>query len=157
MLICKPHQANLDIRPNESHPCQGTSPGVCRGHEEQAAARSPGARRAGPHGQDGRRTPQSGTAPVPTSQCSCCPHPRALEFPHSPGLPLSTQPQAACIPGITPEVLGERGTQERWGRFFTFAGGKPSPGPLPVLSGNLCKLEISRLGHDGEDRGLGIL
>ena len=105
----------------------------------------------------GHPQPTALPGPQPTSQCSCCPHPRALEFPHSPGLPLSTQPQAACIPGITPEVLGERGTQERWGRFFTFAGGKPSPGPLPVLSGNLCKLEISRLGHGGEDRSLGVL
>lgn len=83
--------------------------------------------------------------------------PQGFRLSHSLELPLPTQPQAACLPGITPEVLGGRGTQERWGRFFTFADGKPSPGPLPVLSGNLCKLEISRLGHEGEDRGLGVL
>ena len=107
--------------------------------------------------QGGHLQPTALPGPHATSQYSCCPHPSALYIPHSPGLPLPTQPQAACIPGITPEVLEGRGTQDRWRRFFTFADGKPSPGPLPVLSGNLCKLEISRLGHGGEDRGLGVL
>ena len=50
-LVGTPHQVNLYMRADQSLPSQGTSPGVCRGHEEQAAARSPGARRAGPHGQ----------------------------------------------------------------------------------------------------------
>lgn len=44
-LLCKPHQVNLAMRSDESCPCQGTSPGVCRRHEEQAAARSCQARR----------------------------------------------------------------------------------------------------------------
>ena len=44
-LLCKPHQVNLDMRADESCPCQGTSPGVCRGDEKQAAARSCQARR----------------------------------------------------------------------------------------------------------------
>ena len=105
----------------------------------------------------GTCSPQPSLAPMQLHNAPAVLTPRALDIPHSPGLPLPTQPQAACIPGITPEVLGGRGTQERWRRFFTFADGKPSPGPLPVLSGNLCKLEISRLGHGGEDRGLGVL
>ena len=48
-LLCKPHQVNLDMRLDESCPCQGTSLGVCRRHEEQA--RPGGPERPGRGGQ----------------------------------------------------------------------------------------------------------
>ena len=104
-LLCKPHQVNLDMRADESCPCQGTSPGVCRGDEKQAAARSSQARRTRQArlggGGGGSRTPQPCTAPVLTSQCSRCSPPRDDSHTLPSGL-LPAQPQAARIPGFTP-------------------------------------------------------
>ena len=51
----------------------------------------------------------------------------------------------------------EKNPLERKGRFSTFAEVKSGPRPLPVLPGNLCKLEISRLHHEDEGRSLGDL
>ena len=34
---------------------------------------------------------------------------------------------------------------------------KSGPGPLPILSGNLCKLKISRVVYGGEGSSLGVL
>ena len=59
--LCKSHQVSLDMRPDEGCPCQGTSPGVCRG-DEQAAARSCQARRTGQAGQ-GRAAAAHSPAP----------------------------------------------------------------------------------------------
>ena len=58
---------------------------------------------------------------------------------------------------VTPQALGGRTTEGRRGRGFTFAEVKSDPRPLPVLPGNLCKLEIGRLGHEDEGRSLGDL
>ena len=41
VLLCTPSQGHLERRVDESCPFQGTSPGVCRRQEAQAAARSP--------------------------------------------------------------------------------------------------------------------
>ena len=43
--------------------------------------------------------------------------------------------------------LGMRSTQEKKGRFFTFAEEKSGTEPLLFLAGNLCRLEIRRWGH----------
>ena len=51
------HQEYLERRPDESHPCQGTTPGVYRRLEEQAAARSCRARRDGQAGRGGHLQP----------------------------------------------------------------------------------------------------
>ena len=46
-LLCAHPQGHLDWIPDESRPCQGVSSEICRIHEEQAVAKSPGARWAG--------------------------------------------------------------------------------------------------------------
>lgn len=51
----------------------------------------------------------------------------------------------------------EGGPRREGGRFITFEEVKPSGESPPVLPGNLCKLEIRRLCHGGEGRGLRVL
>lgn len=62
-----------------------------RRHKLQPGA--PGARRAGEAKQGGHPQPTALPGPQPTSQCSCCPHPRALDFPHSGTPPLQLSPR----------------------------------------------------------------
>lgn len=96
------HQVNLYMRADQSLPSQGTSPGVCRGHEEQAAARSPGAGRAGQRGQWASH-PQSGAVPVlGLHSAPAVPHPRTLAIPRPQDSPPQLSPQAPSIPGAAP-------------------------------------------------------
>lgn len=46
-LICTPHPGGLDIRADESHPCQGASPGSCRDRRHNLQLEADRARRAG--------------------------------------------------------------------------------------------------------------
>lgn len=43
--------------------------------------------------------PRPSTAPMLTSQCSCCPSPQGFSHTPPPAFPLPAQPQAACSPG----------------------------------------------------------
>ena len=157
MLICKPHQANLDIRPNESHPCQGTSPGVCRGHEEQAAARSCQAWRAG--------WARQGWAPAPHSL-----HGPSSDFTML--LVLLTQGRWPYPALRTPPLSSAPGCQYSWGRTI----GSRRKNHLEK-KGKILHLSISEFrsgtssrvsrqslqagnqqtGHDGEHGSLGVL
>lgn len=104
----------------------------------------PGAPGPGGHvrpGRGGHRQAQSCTA---TSQCSCFPTPQDVSHIPLPSFPLPAQSQDACSPGVTPDTLGGRTTQERRGGFFTSEEVKPGCGSLPALPGNLCKLKTSR-------------
>lgn len=70
-------------------------------HKLQPGA--PRAKRAG-QGRQGWTPlgPRPSTAPMLTSQCSCCPSPQGFRRTLSSGLPLAFQPQAPCSPGVTP-------------------------------------------------------
>ena len=97
-------------RVDESCPSEGTSPGGCRRHEEQAATRSLQCCQEGWAGQAEVGTCSSwpSLAPMMTLQCSRCPYPRTLSIPHSPGLSLPAQPHAACIESGRKKNLGEK-------------------------------------------------
>ena len=71
ILLCTSNQVSS---PDESYTCQQSSPGGCRRHEEQVAARScPGQVSWAGQAGVGTCSPWPCTVPILTSQCSCCP------------------------------------------------------------------------------------
>lgn len=144
-LLCLPRQGGLDSRTDESRSCQGASPGGCRRQETEAATRGRWAQQ-GWAGQAGVDTCSPGSL--------LCPHTDAIMLPLSLTLGLSPP-----FPGWG-HIIGSRRKEDPGGkgeRLITFEEVKPSGESPPVLPGNLCKLEIRRLCHGGEGRGLRVL
>lgn len=144
-LLCIPHQGGLDRRTDESCSCQGASPGGCRRQETEAATRSRWA-------QEG----WAGQARVDT--CS----PGSLLCPYTDFIMLLLSLTLGLLPpfpglGSHYWLQEEGGPRREGGRFITFEEVKPSGESPPVLPGNLRKLEIRRLCHGGEGRGLRVL
>ena len=125
--------------------CQGASPGGFRRQETEAATRSRWAQE-GWAGQAGVDTCSPGSL--------LCPHTDFIMLLLSLTLGL-LQP----FPGLGSHywLQKEGGPRREGGRFITFEEVKPSGESPPVLPGNLCKLEVSRLHHEDEGRSLGDL
>ena len=106
ILLCTSKQVSS---PDESYTCQQSSPGGCRRHEEQVAARScPGQVSWAGQAGVGTCSPWPSTAPKLTSQYYCCPSHRSFYYVPPPKLPLPAQPQAPCSPGLIAETLGKK-------------------------------------------------
>ena len=101
-------------------------------------------------------TPQSGTAPVLTSQCSCCPSPQDVvpySTPRTP--PLSSAPGCQYPWGHT---LGFRRKThlEKKGKILYLSRSEVRSRTSSSASWQSLKLKISTLGHGGEHGRLGV-
>ena len=148
--------AYLDIRPGESHPCQGTSPGVCRGHEEKAVARSCQAWKAGQARQ--------GWAPAPHSL-----HGPSADFtiflvlltpghwPYpGPRTPFSSALGCQCPWGRT---IGSRRKNhlEKKGKILHLSISEVRSGTSSSVSRQSLQVGNQQTSHDSEHGSLGVL